>query len=60
MMADHGTVHALITWLSCTDHVTVHALMTWLGHTDVQCINFSFMVSAFEAMMRKKSSIGSY
>ena len=30
---DHGTVHALITWLSCTDHVTVHALMTWLfGH----------------------------
>ena len=31
--ADHGTVHALITWLSCTDHVTAHALMTWLfGH----------------------------
>ena len=30
---DHGTVHALITWLSCTDHVTAHALMTWLfGH----------------------------
>ena len=31
--ADHGTVHELITWLSCTDHVTAHALMTWLfGH----------------------------
>ena len=31
--ADLGTVHALITWLSCTDHVTAHALMTWLfGH----------------------------
>ena len=31
--ADHGTMHALITWLSCTDHVTAHALMTWLfGH----------------------------
>ena len=28
-----GTVHALITWLSCTDHVTAHALMRWLfGH----------------------------
>ena len=30
---EDGTVHALITWLSCTDHVTAHALMTWLfGH----------------------------
>ena len=29
----HGTVHALITLLSCTDQVTAHALMTWLiGH----------------------------
>ena len=29
----YGTVHTLITWLSCTDHVTAHALMTWLiGH----------------------------
>ena len=28
--ADHGTVHALITWLSCTDDVTAHALVTWL------------------------------
>ena len=29
----HGTVHALITWLSGTDHGTAHALMTWLfGH----------------------------
>ena len=27
------SVHALITWLSCTDHGTGHALMTWLfGH----------------------------
>ena len=31
--ADQGTVHTLITWLSCPDHVTAHALMTWLfGH----------------------------